>query len=380
LLDECAILGTSSAVHFIGYDMFPLLKRFRKRFGYDEYSGKTIDRLLYSRHVEDLRWIAGICTYAGLLVALMLAAVLAYDLYKNATSWEFDNVVVPFGIAVFVGLSGVIAWCYKTGSTRLGMVDLFACEITTLCRICVINNLTNSCINAFKLHVGESPETKEHTIKGAHARFRLFDSREAYTPIFDSNAKELQSLDVKVVTNVTAFYTYWKSTRDAFRRLADTDRDKKKFVAQPKSSPWPRTMRDVIYMHFLACESGRKAIRDLIEFQPNNAENTLTILLCELPSWKFLVDNFDANDANDVRYKRLALRRGQYETTIPRLLDQVQEQYQDYKDIDIAMKKFPRRRDLEEVCRDWKKAHEMVDGVRSAFNHATAERTGPGAA
>jgi hypothetical protein len=58
----------------------------------------------------------------------------------------------------------------------------------------------------------------------------------------------------------------------------------------------------------------------------------------------------------------------------------VQEQYQDYKDIDIAMKKFPRRRDLEEVCRDWKKAHEMVDGVRSAFNHATAERTGPGAA
>ena len=58
----------------------------------------------------------------------------------------------------------------------------------------------------------------------------------------------------------------------------------------------------------------------------------------------------------------------------------MQEQYQDYKDIDIAMKKFPRRRDLEEVCRDWKKAHEMVDSVRGAFNDATAEKTGPGAA
>lgn len=359
--------------------MFPLLKRFRKRFGYDEYSGETIDRLLYSKHVEDLRLIAFICTLAasfvGLVLIVLVAGILVYDLLKHAAHWEFYKVVMPLGIAVFVGLSGVIAWCYKTGSARLGMLDLFACEITTLCRICVINDLTNSCITAYKLHVGQCPETKGHTIEATHERFRLFASSEAYTPIFDSNAKELQSLDVKVVKNVTAFYTYWRSMHDAFRRLADIDRDKKNFVAEPETSPWPQTMRNVIYMHFLACESGRRAIRDLVEFQPNNAENTLTTLLCELPSWRFLVDNFDANDARDVRYKRLALRRRQYETTIPRFLDQVQEQYQDYKDIDIAMKKFPRRRDLEEVCRDWKKAHEMVDSVRGAFNHATAERT-----
>ena len=351
--------------------MFPLfspLKRFRKRFGYDEYSGETIDRLLYSKHVKDLRLIAGICTYAALgLIVLAVFAALGL-LLTNAANWDLKT-LVPLGIAVFAGLSGVIAWCYKTGSARLGMVDLFACEITTLCRICVINNLTNSCIIAFELHVGQRPETKEHTIEGAHARFRLFNSSEGYTPIFDSNAKELQNLDVRVVNNVTAFYTYWKSMRDAFRRLADTDRDKKNFVVEPKNSPWPRAMRNVIYMHFLACESGRKAIRDLIEFQPNNAENTLTILLCELPSWRFLVDNFDANDATDVRYKRLALRETILRDEIPKFLDQVQKQY------DIAMKKFPRRPDLEEVCKDWEKAHKMVDSVREVFHRATAERT-----
>jgi hypothetical protein len=354
------------------FHLFPLLKRYRKQFGYDEYSGETIDRLLYSKHVKDLRLIASICTFAASLVALALivlvAGVFVYDTAHWEAHWEFYKVVVPFGIAVFVGLSGVIAWCYKTGSARLGMVDLFACEITTLCRICVINNLTNSCINAFKLHVGQRPETKEHTIEGAHVRFRHFDSSEAYTPIFDSNAKELQNLDVKVVNNVTAFYTYWKSMRDAFRRLADTDRDKKNFVVERENRPWPRAMRNVIYMHFLACESGRKAIRDLIEFQPNNAEITLTIYLSELPAWSFLVDNFDPNDTSDVRYNRLALRRGRYEATIPGFLDQVQKQY------DIAMKKIPGRRDLEEVCREWEKAHEMVNGVRTVFEHATAKK------
>jgi hypothetical protein len=202
-----------------------------------------------------------------------------------------------------------------------------------------------------------------------HSVGLVWSAPRASQTFFDSNAKELQNLDVKVVNNVTAFYTYWKSMRDAFRRLADTDRDKKNFVVEPESSPWPRAMRDVIYMHFLACESGRKAIRDLIEFQPNNAENTLTIYLSELPSWRFLVDNFDPNDTSDVRHKRLALRRERYEATIPGFLDQVQKQY------DIAMKKIPGRRDLEEVCREWEKAHKMVDGVRTVFKHAIAKKT-----
>ena len=85
--------------------MFPL-KRVRKRFGYDEYSGQTIDRLLYSKHVEDLRLIAFICTYAAFLVVLVFAAVLVYDLLKQPGHLEFYKDAMPLEIAVFVGLSG----------------------------------------------------------------------------------------------------------------------------------------------------------------------------------------------------------------------------------------------------------------------------------
>ena len=53
-------------------------------------------------------------------------------------------------------------------------------------------------------------------------QFGHFESSETYTPFFDANAKELHSLSVKVLTNITAFYTYWKATRDAFRKLAKT--------------------------------------------------------------------------------------------------------------------------------------------------------------
>src|SRR5262245_17105778 len=107
--------------------MFPLslLRRFRKLFGYDDYSGETIDRLLYSKHVKDLRLIVSICT----LVALGLIVLAVLDLLMKPAHWhwEFYKVGVPL---VFAGISGVIAWCYKTGSARLGMLDLFACEIT----------------------------------------------------------------------------------------------------------------------------------------------------------------------------------------------------------------------------------------------------------
>jgi hypothetical protein len=76
--------------------MFPLLKRFRRRLGYDEYSGQTIDRLLYSKHVEDLRLIAFICTLAAFFVALVFAGALVYDLFlKRAPSWDFYKVVMP---------------------------------------------------------------------------------------------------------------------------------------------------------------------------------------------------------------------------------------------------------------------------------------------
>ena len=92
-----------------------------------------------------------------------------------------------------------------------------------------------------------------------------FTSEEQYFPIFDSNAEDLQVLESKVVTHITAFYTYMKTTRDSMRRLSLIPH---LHGDDPTVGPWHTAKRNVIYMQFLAFESARKAVRDLVEFNP----------------------------------------------------------------------------------------------------------------
>jgi hypothetical protein len=72
---------------------------------------------------------------------------------------------------------------------------------------------------------------------------------------------------------------------------------------------------NVIYMQFLGFESGRKAIRDLVEFEPTQAENICTILLSELVAHGFLRRQF----SGDLRQRRLQAREAEYRRVIPGL-------------------------------------------------------------
>jgi hypothetical protein len=348
--------------------LFGLIGRVRASLGYDKYSAETFDRLIYSMHVEDLRWV-GRVTVLGAILAVLLIVIVVPVMGKLSEGSKIYDALVPFQIsAVLAGAGGVLAWCYKTGSERLGIVDLFACEITTLCRICTVNGLTNTCIAAFELDGGRHDELAE--------RFSHFDSSEDYTPVFDANAKELKSLNVKVVTNIAAFYTYWKSTRDAFRRLAHTQ-------ATPTTAPnikndaWHRAMRNVIYMQFLTLESARKAVRDLIEFEPASAENTITILLSELPAYRFLLNNFEKDD---VRHARLELRQDRYREVVPNVYYYTKSMRKDV--VAAVTKQFPRKESekldskelrLQELRRDWDKANGLLKELESRYKAAIGE-------
>jgi hypothetical protein len=68
-------------------------------------------------------------------------------------------------------------------------------------------------------------------------------------------------------------------------------------------------------MQFLAFESGRKAIRDLVEFEPTQAEDMITILLSELVAYGFLREQF----TGDLRERRLAARDAGYRRDVPEL-------------------------------------------------------------
>jgi len=355
--------------------MFWVLKKIRAHFGHDQFSAKTFDRLIQSVHVEDLRWIAAV-TAGGATLAFLLIVIVALTGTPNVSgdkvglSSRLHDALVPFQIsAVLAGLSGIIAWCYRTGSERLGIVDLVACEITTLCRICTINGLADTCIEAFALDSGEPIEADHTRISTLRERFSHFDSVENYAPVFESNAKELRNLGVKVVSNITAFYAYWKATRDAFRKLANTPAATTASGLTVATDPWHGAMRNVIYMQFLAFESARRSVRDLIEFEPNRAENTITILLSELPAYHFLLQHFPKGD---VRYARLEERKSRYQSIVPQLYYGTEEAHGKLADTNEQLHRLPRE-ELEELRRDWDKAYRMLTELKARYEAAFGE-------
>jgi|GEM_PF-2684762 len=346
--------------------MFSLIKRLRARLGHDKYSAETFDRLLYSEHVQDVRWIVNLTVCAAALAIVVFTVTLS--IVATQASSKLPEALLPFTVsAVLAGLGGIVAWCYRTGSSRLGIVDLFSCEITTLCRVCTVIGLADTCIAAFELDASERTLPDQ-----VRERFSFFESSEDYTPIFDANAKELQSLSVKVVINITAFYTYWKATRDAFRRLAKTPVTTAGASSVAHGDGWHRAMRNVLYMQFLAMESARKAVRDLIEFEPNNAENTIMILLVELPLYGSLLKYFPKTD---VRHVRLQLRRSRYQSVVPQVYRHTLEEHAKCNDpaaVRNQLRHLPRD-DLEELRRDWDKAYRMLEELEKRYMDAIGE-------
>ena len=248
-------------------------------------------------------------------------------------------------------LAAVIAWAYQKGSARLGVVDLFACEISTLCRVTTI-------VDAAKRYVDEYSREEALFAEPAaltNAPTTQFSSSEDYFPIFDTNSRDLQYLEEEVVINITAFYTYMKAVRDMRRALQmiaqpSTHRkgDSKDAVAQ---SAWQEAMRNLIYMLFLALESARKAIHDLVEYEPQQAERKISILISELEAYGFLCGHFP--DKDDIRLKRLLMRRRNYELQTNECIELVNQ--------GVAN---PRTR------RHWEPAGLLVDQLRARCDEA----------
>lgn len=317
----------------------------------------TLDRLFVSRHVLDLRLIASASVFAAILV-FVVAGVLEYathraDIVRAEDSWGAIGqwAVAAQDFLIYVGpalavCGFILAWVYQQGSMRLGIVDLFACEITTLCRVGTILDFAKQFIRDFDREP-EATKGARRPKDGAVA----FASAEEYFPIFDSNAKDLQVLEAKVVTHITSFYTYMKATRDSMRQLAQIPR---RPGDDPKVGPWHTAKRNVVYMLFLAFESARKAVRDLVEYQPENAECTATILLTELACYGFLVEQFEPGE---FRYRRLDLRREQYEKLLPSLCQEVDAADEDENP-------------------DWRKAKELIPELSERYAHVCSKRGG----
>ncbi len=201
------------------------------------------------------------------------------------------------------------------------MVDLFACEIITLCRVAVVVDTVRRFISAFDQGPPAAPAGAGQSTVPAHP----YTAQEDYFPVFGSNTKDLETLEARVVINITAFLYLRKAVRDSTRALAEIGLQPS--VTEPPSNNapadrWREAARNVVYMLFLGMESARHAVYELVEFVPERAEYTIIILISELEAFRFLVRQYP--DPDEVHHKRIILRAPEYRHLVQKLCDSVE--------------------------------------------------------
>ena len=290
----------------------------------------TMDRLFESQHVKDLQLIMAGAFFAVLMVLIigLLSSFFNevvnnwHDIHTRTTDW----VLVRYGLAsvgdflvffapVLAAFAGLLAWVYQVGGARLGVVDLFACEISTLCRVMGVVDVVHRTVDKY----GKSPTAQHGGADTSNGHSQEPSPQEEYFPVFTNCIRDLETLEARVVIDITAFYTYMKAVRDTRRALSAVAASSGD-VSGGAPAPRDLALRDLVYMIFLGLESARHAIKNLVEFEPEQAERTVVILLNELEAYAFLERNPNEGDSYQ---RRLALRRAEYERLVPHLIKTV---------------------------------------------------------
>jgi hypothetical protein len=267
---------------------------FGKRKGFTAH----LVRFCCSRHTRDLFAIA-----LGTLAAAFFAPGVA--LYIVAHWWKAsspafpgvlqlilngapaDMVPVELQVALFTVAAGVIGWAYQSANTRFGVVDIFAAEIATLCRVAVVSDFMPKYVALFQ---------KER-------EFPKGEARRDYLAVFNNNAKDLEVLDGDVARFVTQFYVHMKALMDTVSRGADPQEN-------------PQAALNVIYTAFLAFESARQALAVLTDNERERQEYVLTALLSEVPAYLLLLteaNNLDEPGKHKLRKNRIEERVRRYQ-------------------------------------------------------------------
>jgi hypothetical protein len=251
--------------------------------GRERDPASTLDRFFTSQHVKDLRAIVAVAFCAVVAVMLLgFSFTLENQIAKHsaeaatATSdkhlWHLTDThliiatvasFLTFFAPILAAFAALVAWAYQTGSARLGVVDLFACEVSTLCRVVTVIDAVPRIIERFKRAEEIAHADQAAPAPAAHGALPQFASQEEYFPVFAGNARDLQTLEARVVINITAFYTFMKAMRDSMRTMAEIGAPTKDTAGAAREAA-----RNVIYMLYLGLESARRAIVSLVEFEP----------------------------------------------------------------------------------------------------------------
>lgn len=229
------------------------------------------NRFRRSPHCQDLLFIAVVAS------AFCILALIVCVFVKTPEAF-----IAVLGIALTV-----VGWAYQAANTRFGVVDLFAAEIATLCRVSAVSEFIPNSIRRYY----------------AGGDFPKIESLSDYIVVFDNHAKDLEILDGDVVRYVTQFYVYIKALTDAVSRGAPAQ--------GPRNNPGAL---NIVFNAFLAFESARQALTVLMEDGVERTEYVLTAMLSEVPAYLLLLS--EIRDPEDLRFQRLSNRLRQYQVLI----------------------------------------------------------------
>jgi hypothetical protein len=350
----------------------------------------TVDRLFRSQHVTDLQLIVAVALLV-VLVVFCAGFVLSIEnevqsKWKTVASsesyWIFLNLgfgaagsFLTFFVPILAVFGAVLAWAYQVGSARLGVVDLFACEISTLCRVTTVVDTVHRYVDKFE----KGPPTEPAGSRRPQAH--PFTSQENYFPVFESNTRDLQTLEARVVIHVTEFYTYMKAFRDSLRSLGEIRPEPAEFGLPSNKSrgagPWHEAACNIVYMMFLGLESARHAVADLVEFEPERAERTAVILIGELEAYRFLCAQYA--DEQDMHHGRIRLRTAAYRYLVPKLCASIEAGSAAENAADANVSPEPGRVSQWEpawqLLPELKKRYHAAIGVEQPARHEAVETT-----
>jgi hypothetical protein len=179
-----------------------------------------------------------------------------------------------------------------------------------------------------------------------------------YFVIFHNNSKDLEILDGNSVNWVTEFYVYFKAMQDTLSNVATPDHGADS--STDRCEQYKAWLANVIYMAFLAFESGRHALMQLIDDKDLRRQAVLAALSNELPAYLHLRQALASSpNEDDIRAKRIRGRDEGYRC----LMKQIGDLAEDQSRTDLA---GIRIRDLaKEITAKWAEAESINAGGRS---------------
>jgi len=269
-------------------------------------------QLCTSEHLGDYQWLA-----VGVVMLLVAGSGLFawnhLDLFAQShpglgppkSPGGGDSTAATIAFALITAAATMFNWVYQAANRRLGVIDLFASEISAICKVCLVTDFAKKSIDMRRAAAATETQTPSS-----------FDTQESYTPIYDKGSADLQALDSTVVSSVTQFYTYRRTMVDCLHSA----------MAQTRRDAALSQYDQMIYMQFLMYECARTSVRELIEFEPDRAENLVTVLCSELPLFAFLIDRHRNDSSTVFLYRRLCLRVADYWREVGGLLEQIDSQ------------------------------------------------------